>query len=72
MNKNKAENETKTPRDNRKEMKKARRHRTLRNIMMVVVHALGVGAIVGLSVALYFSQDKIEMQAKYQNQMESV
>lgn len=65
------ENETKT-RDNRKEMKKARRHRTLRNIMMVVVHALGVGAIVGLSVALYFSQDKIEMQAKYQNQMESV
>ena len=70
MNKS-IENETKT-RDNRKEMKKARRHRTLRNIMMVVVHALGVGAIVGLSVALYFSQDKIEMQAKYQNQMESV
>ena len=71
MNKNKVENETKT-RDNRKEMRKARRHRTLRNVMLVAVHALGVGAIVGLSVALYFSQDKIEMQAKYQNQMESV
>ena len=70
MNKS-IENETKT-RDNRKEMKKARRHRALRNIMLVAVHALGVGAIVGLSVALYFSQDKIEMQAKYQNQMESV
>ena len=70
MNKS-IENETKT-RDNRKEMKKARRHRTLRNVMLVAVHALGVGAIVGLSVALYFSQDKIEMQAKYQNQMESV
>ena len=70
MNKS-IENETKT-RDNRKEMKKARRHRALRNVMLVAVHALGVGAIVGLSVALYFSQDKIEMQAKYQNQMESV
>ncbi len=71
MNNTKIENETKT-RDNRKEMKKARRHRALRNVMLVAVHALGVGAIVGLSVALYFSQDKIEMQAKYQNQMESV
>ncbi|MBR2056270.1 MAG: germination protein YpeB [Clostridia bacterium] len=71
MNNTKIENETKT-RDNRKEMKKARRHRTLRNVMLVAVHALGVGAIVGLSVALYFSQDKIEMQTKYQNQMESV
>ena len=70
MNKS-IENETKT-RDNRKEMKKARRHRALRNVMLVAVHAIGVGAIVGLSVALYFSQDKIEMQAKYQNQMESV
>ena len=71
MSNTKIENETKT-RDNRKEMKKARRHRALYNIMLVVVHAIGVGAIVGLSVALYFSQDKIEMQAKYQNQMESV
>ena len=71
MNNTKIENETKT-RDNRKEMKKARRHKALYNVMMVAVHALGVGAIVGLSVALYFSQDKIEMQAKYQNQMESV
>lgn len=71
MNNTKIENETKT-RDNRKEMKRARRHRALRNVMLVAVHALGVGAIVGLSVALYFSQDKIEMQAKYQNQMESV
>ena len=71
MNNTKIENETKT-RDNRKEMKKARRHRALRNVMLVAVHALGVGAIVGLGVALYFSQDKIEMQAKYQNQMESV
>ena len=70
MNKS-IENETKT-RDNRKEMRKARRHRALYNVMLVAVHALGVGAIVGLSVALYFSQDKIEMQAKYQNQMESV
>ena len=70
MNKS-IENETKT-RDNRKEMRKTRRHRALYNVMMVAVHALGVGAIVGLSVALYFSQDKIEMQAKYQNQMESV
>lgn len=71
MSNTKIENETKT-RDNRKEMKKARRHRALYNVMLVVVHAIGVGAIVGLSVALYFSQDKIEMQAKYQNQMESV
>ena len=39
---------------------------------MAVIHALGVGAIVGLSVALYFSQDKITTQVTYQNQMESV
>ncbi len=49
-----------------------RRHRIVRNVIMAVVHSLGVGAIVGLSVALYFSQDKINMQAKYQTQMESV
>lgn len=49
-----------------------KKHKGLYAALMAVVHALGVGAIVGLSVALYFSQDKIEMQAKYQNQMESV
>lgn len=49
-----------------------KRHKGLYTAFMAVVHALGVGAIVGLSVALYFSQDKIEMQVKYQNQMESV
>jgi hypothetical protein len=49
-----------------------KRHKGWYTAFMAVVHALGVGAIVGLSVALYFSQDKIEMQVKYQNQMESV
>ncbi|MBR2956070.1 MAG: germination protein YpeB [Clostridia bacterium] len=57
------------------ETKKARNpkvRRGMRTAMLAFVHAIGVGAIVGLSVALYFSQDKIEMQAKYQSQMESV
>ncbi|MBO5777333.1 MAG: germination protein YpeB, partial [Clostridia bacterium] len=39
---------------------------------MAIIHALGVGAIVGLSVALHFSQQKLERQMTYQNQMESV
>ena len=39
---------------------------------MAIIHALGVGAIVGLSVALHFSQEKLHHQVTYQNQMESV
>ena len=41
-------------------------------LSMAVIHALGVGAIVGLSVALHFSQEKLAHQVTYQNQMESV
>ncbi|MBO5655120.1 MAG: germination protein YpeB, partial [Clostridia bacterium] len=41
-------------------------------LSMAVIHALGVGAIVGLSVALHFSQDKLAQQVTYQNQLESV
>ena len=41
-------------------------------VCMAMIHALGVGAIVGLSVALHFSQQKLERQMTYQNQMESV
>ena len=41
-------------------------------LCMAIIHALGVGAIVGLSVALHFSQQKLERQMTYQNQMESV
>ena len=40
--------------------------------LLAVIHALGVGAIVGLSVALYYSQDKIATQMTYQSQMEGV
>lgn len=52
--------------------KRTKRRRAVKMALLVVVHALGVGAIVGLSVALHFSQDKIAMQADYQRQMESV
>lgn len=52
--------------------KQKKKKRAARIAFVTIVHALGVGAIVGLSVALYFSQDKIEMQASYQREMESV
>lgn len=41
-------------------------------LIMAIIHALGVGAIVGLSVALHFSQEKLSNQITYRNQMESV
>lgn len=52
--------------------KPKKKHKVLKIFAIATIHALGVGAIVGLSVALYFSQDKIEMQASYQREMESV
>ncbi len=74
MNINKEQTVVETPENMSKRSAKHhhKKHRIFRNVMMAVVHAIGVGAIVGLSVALYFSQDKLDMQAKYQNQMESV
>ena len=51
---------------------KENRRGIIYGLTMAVVHALGVGAIVGLSVALHFSQDKLANQVTYQNQMESV
>ncbi len=52
--------------------KKRKKNRTAKIIAVAVTQALGVGAIVGLSVALYYSQDKIESQENYKNELESV
>lgn len=52
--------------------KKHKKNKTAKIVTVAVIQALGVGAIVGLSVALYYSQDKIESQENYQNELESV
>lgn len=45
--------------------------KTAKNVLIGVAVALGTSAIVGLSVALYFSQQTIQSQAQYLNVMEA-
>lgn len=58
--------------DNSREKQSRPKRNWVYGICMAIIHALGVGAIVGLSVALHFSQEKLASQVTYQNQMESV
>ncbi|MBR2334429.1 MAG: germination protein YpeB [Clostridia bacterium] len=58
--------------DNSREKQSRPKRNWAYGICMAIIHALGVGAIVGLSVALHFSQEKLASQVNYQNQMESV
>ncbi len=52
--------------------KQRKNRRIARVTTLVTVIALAVGAIVGLSVALHYSNEKITTQARYQREMESV
>lgn len=59
-----------------KELSTSVKHRKSRRVAkttaLVTSIALAVGAIVGLSVALHYSREKIDAQARYQREMEGV
>lgn len=52
--------------------KRNKKMRTARNVVTGIVVSLAVGAIAGLSVALYYSEDINRMQASYMREMEAV
>lgn len=57
--------------NNENTRKKRKRNKILRTAYIAVVHVLGISAIVGLSVALYYSEDRYTMQMSYQRQMDA-
>lgn len=73
MKKQEPENkETRETKDSSSSPKQRKQRRIARTTALVTVIALAVGAIVGLSVALHFSREQIDAQARYRRETESI